>query len=151
MIQLRHTGIYVKDLKKMTDFYKNVFDMIIVVKEQYQDDDLIKDLLLNENAQIKITKLITEQGKVSGFDDMIELIEVISPLGISVDSSSDKIFYKGCVHVGFAIPDIDITIKKIKSMGGYIITDIHSINNKKCCFAKDIEGNYMELIENKEA
>ena len=151
MIQLRHTGIYVNNLNKMVAFYKYVFEMIAVVEDFYQCDDLVQELLENGNAKIKITKLITEQGKVSGFDDMVELIEIISPDNVVNNSSHNKIFYRGCMHIAFAIPNIEAAIDKIKTMGGSLITNVHSINNKRCCFAIDIEGNYIELIENIEA
>ena len=62
MIQLRHTGLYVKDIQKEAWFYLKVFNMFIVSDNVKQSDALISDLI-GKDTVVTITKLITEQGK----------------------------------------------------------------------------------------
>lgn len=146
MIQLRHTGIYVKNLQLMTKFYQNTFNMYIVVNEYEQCDELIKDILHDQSAKVKITKLITEQGKVSGFDDMIELIEVVNYKNTLTEVSKRELFSTGSMHVCFFVSDMERTLDKARKNGGTIISDIHIIGGNSCCFLRDPEGNFIEVI-----
>ena len=81
MINLRHTGIYVRDLARMASFYREVFYMHAICENVEQGDALLADLFQAAGAKVRITKLITEQGKASGVGDMLELLEVIAPEG----------------------------------------------------------------------
>lgn len=145
MIQLRHTGLYVKNLHKETLFYQQVFDMFVVCDSVKQSDALIGDLI-EEKAIVTITKLITEQGKVSGFDDMLELLQCDNS-GLEKDCYG-KVFQYGCMHLGFGVNDIFLTVNKIIFYGGKQITNVHKMKNgNKCCFCQDPEGNWLELIE----
>ena len=79
MIQLRHTGLYVKNLKRETEFYKYVFAMHSICENLEMEDELLNDLLKQSKVKILFSKLLTEQGKQSGIDDMLELLQVIEP------------------------------------------------------------------------
>ncbi len=54
----------------------------------------------------------------------------------------------GGVHIGFGIHNMEDVVNEIVKFGGKQITEIHLLNNNKCCFCIDPEGNYLELIEN---
>ncbi len=145
MIQLRHTGLYVKDIQKQAQFYQKTFGMFVVCENYKQKDALISDLIGKE-ATVTITKLITEQGKVSGFDDMLELLQCGNS---KVEKECyGKIFQFGCMHLGFGVNDIQLTVDKILQYGGKQITKIFVMDNgNKCCFCQDPESNWLELIE----
>ena len=149
MIQLRHTGLYVRDLNKEADFYKNVFKMYSVCEKIEQSDPLVKDLFRNKDISIFVTKLITEQGEKSGIDDMLELLQVNSPKTyITEDILYNSIYHNGCMHLGFGVDNIKKTVDRLIKYGGEKYTDIHVFENgNKCCFCKDPEGNWVELIE----
>lgn len=145
MIQLRHTGIYVRDIKKEKDFYKQVFDMCEICDEVEQLDTLIEELL-SVREPVKITKLITEQGKVNGAGDMVELVQYInSP---ERDTLNCPIYKPGVMHLGFGIDDMDKVLSRVKALGGEQKTSVHVMGNgNKCCFCRDPEGVWIELIE----
>lgn len=149
MIQLRHTGLYVKDLYRQTEFYKYVFHMHPICEMVEQQDDLVGDLLRQNNAALRITKLITDQGKMTGIGDMLELIQV--PVEFIEDSGTillQDIYAQGRMHFGFGIDNINETVDKIIERGGTQFTAIHIMKNgNKCCFCKDPEQNWLELIE----
>lgn len=145
MLQLRHTGLYVADLEKMTAFYKNVFSMYVICEQIRQADDLIHDLFHDNTASLRISKLITEQGKINGMDDMLELLQIE---GTVFSTGKGMIFNIGAMHLGFGVDDIEITVDRLQQAGGKLITKIHCMpNGKKCCFCLDPEGNGIELIQ----
>ena len=149
MVQLRHVGIYTRNLEMMTAFYKQAFNMHMICENVIQSDALIKDLLHDENAAVKISKLITEQGKINGYGDMVELIAV----DFDFAKQNTKIFERqifdvGCTHTAFYVNDINETVKKIIALGGEAKTKIHEMpNGAKCCFCVDPEKNWLELIQ----
>ena len=54
------------------------------------------------------------------------------------------------MHLAFGIYDMEITLEKLESLGGKVITEIHEMKNgNRCCFCLDPEGNGLELIERK--
>ncbi len=146
MINIRHIGIYVDNLEKIANFYMKSFGMICITKNK-QSDSILEELLKKEHVQIEIRKLITECGVKNKKGDMIELIKVLNkPTNkMKFDREIDII---GMNHIAFGITNIEKTVNTVIENGGVQITDIHTIANNKCCFVKDIEGNWIELIEN---
>ncbi len=145
MLQLRHTGLYVKNLERMTAFYKNVFSMYEICNNVQQTDELICDLFGNDAASVRITKLITEQGKVNGMDDMLELLEAE---GCTNPLEKRPIFQSGTMHIGFGVDNIDDVVDRLIKEGGQMVTKIHTMpNGRRCCFCLDPEGNGIELIQ----
>lgn len=135
MIHIKHTGIFVKDIEMMTDFYSQIFDMRVICRSQVQDDGLTSELY---GSGVKITKLITQRGCETGVGDMIELV-------FRPESQ------ESCrMHVAFGIHKIENLVDNIKNCGGKQKTSIYSIGDNKVCFCLDPEGNMLELIENGE-
>ena len=113
MINLRHTGVYVKNLKRMAAFYREVFHMRTICENFRQADALIADLLRTPEACVKITKLITEQGEANGTGDMIELIEIVTP-----EEKAEKIPQPiaAGMHVAFGVRDMETTRTAMPSL-----------------------------------
>lgn len=145
MIQLRHVGVYVNDLKSQTEFYRRVFDMHEICDNIRQQDALVSELL-SAKEPVEITKLVTMYGKKNGAGDMLELIRYSNS---AYKVTEDYPIYKtGVAHLGFGIDDITETVSRIKALGGKQKTSIHIMaNGNKCCFCQDPEGNWLELIE----
>lgn len=146
MTNIKHTGIYVRDIEKESEFYKNCFSMNVICEKYRDEGPLFDDLLGYSGAKVMITKLITEMGKKTGMGDMIELIQVLTDDG-ALEQFDRGICDIGMSHVAIGVSDIEQTIYKILNNGGNMITKIHNIGNKKCCFCKDPEGNGIELIQ----
>lgn len=148
MINYRHTGIYVNDLGKQTNFYMKTFNMIPICLNNSEHNDMLDDLFKIENVEILTTKLITELGKQKGIGDMIELIKVISfQQELCIDNSI--VYANGVMHFAIAVDDIEKTCSLVTQNGGQLMTDIHIIDNKnKCSFVRDPEGNWIEIIQN---
>ena len=145
MLNLRHAGIYVKDLVRMAAFYRDVFQMHTICENVEQSDELIADLFQVKEAKVRLTKLITEQGKASGVGDMLELLQLLEPEGKAL--AEDGPISEG-MHVAFGVRAIEMVVDAIVARGGKRMTRIHLMGNgNKCCFCRDPEGNWLELIE----
>ena len=141
MINLRHTGIYVRDLARMASFYREVFHMHAICENVEQGDALLADLF---GAEVRITKLITEQGKASSVGDMLELLEVIVPQG---REEKTNLPIEAGMHIAFGVRDMEATRRAIAAHGGACATRVHDMGGgNQCCFCRDPEGNWLELI-----
>ena len=152
MISIRHTGIYVKDIEKIEGFYTAVFHMTAICSKQPDSGLLFDELIGEKNVVIETSKLITPYGKDQGQGDMLELVKVDTDL-LDVDKNhmGFPIYLPGTAHLAFGVEDIEETVEKIKSMNGTLSTSIRVMQNgNKCCFCRDPEGNWIELIQRKE-
>ena len=123
MINLRHTGIYVRDLARMASFYREVFHMHAIC----------------ENV---------EQG-ASSVGDMLELLEVIVPQG---REEKTNLPIEAGMHIAFGVRDMEATRRAIAAHGGACATRVHDMGNGNlCCFCRDPEGNWLELITRRDA
>ena len=146
MISIRHTGIYVNDIIRVSDFYKNVFNMTAICENQEDYNLLLDELYGFKNSKIITTKLITEYGKINCTGDMIELVKIIK--GPESKKASSKIWDYGTAHIAISVDDLEYISKKITKHGGSMKTSIHQhVNLNKFAFAVDNEGNWLELIE----
>ena len=148
MINIRHTGIYVNNMEKEAEFYKKTFRMLEVVTNNPEKNAMLDDLFKKENVVIFTTKLITELGSKLGSGEMIELVKVRFPFNhVQIDNS--QIYNIGLAHIAIGVDDIEAICSKIVLNGGRLQTDVHLMDNgKKCAFATDPEGNWIELIQN---
>ena len=148
MINIRHAGIYVQNIKKEAEFYIKTFGMSLICEKNRESNELLDDLFKMDNAEIFTTKLITELGCKLGSGEMLELIEVSFPCNHKqIDNS--KIYNTGIAHVAIGVDDIEEVCSKIILNGGTLKTVIHLMSNgKKCAFATDPEVNWIELIQN---
>lgn len=148
MTNLRHVGIYVSDLNKMTSFYKSTFELHTICENVVQKDELIAELVGENDSAVKITKLITDRGKETGIGDMLELVEVLGQ-NEKQDSHGvfDKVCKSGCAHICLGVNDIMKVLGRLESNDGTVQSNIKSFpNGNVCCFCTDPEGNWLELI-----
>ena len=146
MIHIKHVGIYVENLSKMTEFYKNSFGMKTICENVEDSSELIKQLF-GAKTQVHITKLITERGAETKVGDMIELIQASSEF--TRGTAAKKVYEAGNAHISLGITDIEAVTKHLIQQGGKKETDILVMGNgNRCCFCTDPEGNWIELIQN---
>ena len=145
-MMIKHCGIYVQNIDKMTSFYKSIFDMYEVFNGIQENSFLLDELLEEKHSRIKVVKLITEYGKIQGIGDMLELIEVI-PAREQEPCCSTPIWQYGTIHIAFNVADIEDVVDKIILAGGQQKTQILDMGNGRlCCFCVDPENNWLELI-----
>jgi predicted enzyme related to lactoylglutathione lyase len=145
MNYIKHVGIYVEHLNEMQEFYARVFDMKILVDKERDSGTLYETLYEQKNAGARISKLITEYGAKTGQGDMIEFIQ--TDYGKAACTVSEKIYMPGTFHIAMGVDDMDEVVDRIREAGGSVCTEIIHKGSRKCCFCRDIEGNWIELLE----
>lgn len=151
MIAVRHTGIYVDDIRLMEEFYTAVFHMHPLCSMEPDEGELFDELLGIQNARILTTKLITPYGRTTGQGDMLELVKVLSERNQPGLPKDRPVSMTGMAHLAFGVDDIRATVEKLLNKNGILRTEIKTMKNgNKCCFCTDPEGNWIELIERNE-
>ena len=50
MINIRHTGIYVKNIEREANFYKNCFSMIFICEKYHDSGEIYNQLLIKSGG-----------------------------------------------------------------------------------------------------
>lgn len=140
MIGIRHTGIYVKNLEVMIAFYKDVFDLNVVV--QQKEYGAYTDTIFNESdVEIEVCKLEFRN------KTMIELIHYTR----EKDSPdwNEKIYQCGKMHIAVTVDSADEMYETLRKRGCRLLSEpCNSPDGRaRVFFARDLEGNYLELVE----
>lgn len=139
MKEIRHIGLYVNNLDIMMNFYKNVFNMKVVIN-QVEESQYIQKVLGVDGIKVHIIKLKADDGA------MIELLKC----NIEENMMEDKRLYTyGLSHIAITVEDLSKTFVELKNMGLKYISEptISTDNYAKVCFFQDPEGNFLELVE----
>lgn len=137
---IRHTGIYVKDLENMILFYKDVFDLNVVVRQK--EYGAYTDTIFNESGVgIEVCKL--------AFSDrtMIELLHYAH--GNDSPDWAEKIHQCGKMHIAVTVDSAWGMYRKLEEKGCLLLSEPCDAPDGKArvFFARDLEGNYLELVE----
>lgn len=140
MVGVRHTGIYVKDLESMVSFYKDIFDLKVVVRQQ--ESGCYIDTIFNEkNVKIQVCKLEFKN------KTMIELIHFVQT--DDLPDWGEKIYRCGKMHIAVTVDSAMEIHRKLKERECEVFSEPCEAPDGKAIvfFARDIEGNYLELVE----
>ena len=140
MLLIRHTGIYVRDLERMKDFYCRHFDMEIAVHDT-EGGDYSATILGVPGISVELYKLSRRDGT------MIELLKPNLPK--AKEAYADSVICYGCLHIAFTVENLEQTYQEMQSEGiRFISKPTVSPNGNACvCFCRDPEGNYLELVQ----
>ena len=132
--KIRHVGIVVNNLKKMTSFYMSL-GFVPVGKSS---ENMKK--YLGTDINVSIQKLEAIEGT------MIELLHFPE---LPSHSGANSYFDNGISHVAFTVTDIKMVCTKLKKQGGKVLTKEIVFDEKcrKIVFCQDIEDNILELVE----
>lgn len=136
----RHTGIVVRDLSNMIDFYLGLgFEPFLREVEQGEFIDQVVNL---SKAKVETAKLRSP----CGF--LLELLQYHShPESKEINlQSSNRL---GCSHISFSVDDLKKTLIEIEEMGGnsYHLGVLSPNAKVKVAYCHDPEGNLLELVE----
>lgn len=137
---IRHTGIYVKNLDVMISFYREMFDLNIVVRQK--ECGAFTDMLFDEkDVEIEVCKLEFHN------KTMIELIQYSRQK--DVPDWSEKIYQCGKMHIAITVDSANDLYEILRKKGCRLLSKpCDSPDGKvKVFFARDPEGNYLELVE----
>lgn len=143
---IKHMGIYVDNLNKMTDFYEALgFSKLV---QYYDSGKHIEQLLKEKDVRVQICKLLTPYGQEKGQGDMLELIEC----QYKNIAEKKEVFFIGVSHLALKVDNIYEICKKACEKGGEVLFPPIKVNESEnyMAFCRDPEGNYLEFIQNGE-
>ena len=140
VLNIRHTGIVVSDLKKESEFYRMLG--FIEVSTAIEEGQFIEEVTGIKDVKIEWVKMTAPD------NNLIELIKYHShPIDSNFENSpSNKL---GCSHVAFTVTDINQFCEDIILAGGSIVNPpATSLDGKvKVAYCHDPEGVLLEIVE----
>lgn len=139
-MDIRHIGLVVSDFEKMINFYQNLGFKFI--ETNVESGPYIDKLVGLEGACIKTTKLRYNEHFV------IELLKYAKPY--EMDVVNHQPYAIGFSHIALTVDSITQISQIVVNGGGKIVGPIQFSpdGNVKVVYAKDPEGNIIELVEN---
>jgi catechol 2,3-dioxygenase-like lactoylglutathione lyase family enzyme len=141
-MNIRHTGIVVRDMEKMVDFYQKMFNLDIVARQI--ESGSYTDAIFGGvcNARIDVCKMTFHDG------GMIELIKHFNCECLE-RRSGEKIYQLGKMHIAITVESADKMYQRFLDEKCHTLSKpcVSDFGNAKVFFAQDIEGNYLELVE----
>lgn len=140
IINVRHTGVVVCDLNKMTKFYQALG--FTCESEAIEEGTFIEQVVDIRGVKLEWVKLRSPDGY------LLELLKYHShqqPLKMQKSRSNDL----GCSHMAFTVGNIEDACKVIVRAGGAVLNaPAVSPNGKvKVAYCYDPEGVIMEVVE----
>lgn len=139
MLSIRHTGIYVRDLEKMKDFYCNMFGMETAV-HAFEKGAYIDTVLGLAKTELELYKLKFEDGT---------MIELIHRKGEDGTEKQGNVYDNGQMHIAITVSNVEQLFSTLSRSDITCISApmFSADGTAKVCFCRDPEGNYLELVE----
>ena len=140
MKAIRHIGIVVRDLEKMLHFYGDLLGLK-VVKDQDELGNYIDIIVGLKNTMIRTVKMEADDGS------LIELLYFQSHP--QVDFNEKKLCNLGISHIAFTVKNLDLEYQRLLKAGVEFISSPQKSTDgfAKVVFCKDLESNFIELVE----
>jgi len=140
IINVRHTGIVVRDLEKMAKFYRSLG--FVDDAHAIEEGSFIDQVVGLKDAKLEWIKMKSPDGY------LLELLQYHSH-PMTSDVTKAKSNQLGCSHMAFSVMDIAETCKEIVEAGGSFVNQpAESPNGKvKVAYCHDPEGVLMEIVE----
>jgi catechol 2,3-dioxygenase-like lactoylglutathione lyase family enzyme len=137
---IRHTGIVVHDIRKMSAFYQLLG--FIVEDSAVESGAFIEQVVNISDVKVEWIKMRSPDGY------LLELLQYHThPKKLIVDrlTSNDL----GCSHLAFTVDSIDEACEKIKKAGGFSGNSpaIAPNGKVKVAYCQDPEGVLLEIVE----
>lgn len=137
---VRHTGIVVNNLQKMSDFYRALG--FADESQAIETGAFIDQVVRLDSVEVEWHKLRAPDGS------LLELLKYHShPQQLSnVAANANDI---GCSHIALTVDDIDVTLQVIEQQGGKIANPpaLAPSGNVRVVYCHDPEGVLLELVE----
>ncbi len=136
--RVEHIGIVVSDLERSIGFYKNVLNLEIGEKWEFEPGTII-------GGNMKLPRTVVF---VKADNTMIELLDYGENKKNKPEETTGKTI--GITHIAFTVENIHGFVKRLKEKGVTFDTDPVKVkDNLTVAFFKDPDGNILELYETK--
>jgi len=139
-----HINLIARDWKKLVRFYRDVFGCISRGPERDLSGEWLDRVTLPSAARLRGFHL-----RLPGYGDTGPTVEIFS-----YDDMPDKQLpmpnEPGFAHVAFAVDDVEKALETVISVGGGSVgeiatTEIDGVGSLQVVYARDPEGNIVEL------
>ena len=139
ILNVRHTGLVVKDLQTSLDFYTKKLGFTVKVQAN-ENQEFIDTILGLHNSELTTVKLTLNDGA------MMELLDFKADTKNITDR---QLVDTGPTHMAFTVDDLDETHKNFSQDGIKFISEpkISPDGFAKVAFCSAPEGTYIELVE----
>ena len=137
---IRHVGVVVNDLDKVSKFWINTIGLTLH-KEVQEPSPYIDELVAVKNPDLTTLKLIDANGFI------IELLKFNNnQVGVNWNGQLNHI---GLTHIALTVSNLDTIIEKVKMSDFKTMSEIkYSPDNKvRLVFVRGPEGTILELVE----
>jgi catechol 2,3-dioxygenase-like lactoylglutathione lyase family enzyme len=138
---VRHAGIVVEDLERSLGFYRDVLGL--TVKSQALEEGPFVDVLLGlSGTRVRTVKLGAPEGAA-----LVELLAFEAPAADARRAITVKT--PGPTHVALTVHDVAGLTAALQAAGGSLVGPVQVSPDGKVqvCYARDPEGNFLELVE----
>lgn len=136
---MRHIGIVVENIEAAIVFWHELFGYEIEI-DQIEVGQEIDNLLAQAGINVRTVKMIHPSLT------RLELLQFNSPPVTVRDLVTP--FSKGITHIAFTVPQLEISLQRLKELGGSIIGRTESKDqNSEVAYCLGIEGVLLELVE----
>lgn len=144
MIKFAHTNIITDDWKKLADFYIKVFGC----KPLFPERDLSGDWL-DKATGILNAHLMGIHLALPGYDDQLPTLEIFQ-YNINLENNFQMTNRKGFGHIAFKVDDVKEVLTLLLAnggtqIGGIVETEIANAGTITFVYARDIDGNIIEI------
>lgn len=140
LINIRHTGLVVRDIIKSRTFYEGIG--FVVEKQITESGEFISHVVGIPNVQVETIKMKSPDG------GLIELLQYQSIVDSShiVNQPSNQL---GCSHLAMTVHSIDDFCELIKNLGGSVVNPPRKSNDGKVsvAYCHDNEGILLEIVQ----
>tara|TARA_B100000131_G_C17935523_1_gene540147 strand:- start:398 stop:829 length:432 start_codon:yes stop_codon:yes gene_type:complete len=139
-MKFRHSAIVCENIDRMEEFYK-IFEFKNL-SAKLEVGSYIEDLTKIKNNKLFWKKYVNQEG------DILELIKYEN-IKYKNTKNKQEVYQRGFSHIAFTVKNINLTLDSLIKKGGSIINKpIKSPDGKVLvCYAYDVEGNLLELVE----
>lgn len=143
-MKFSHINLISRDWRKLADFYITVFSCTEKLPERNLEGKWLDNLTGIPNAHIKGVHLYLPSSGEDG--PTLEIFEY----GKNSENNDKAINLEGFGHIAFSVDDVQQQVQKLLANGGSLLgevinTDINGVGRISVVYARDPEGNIIEL------
>lgn len=142
ILEIRHVGINVADMDASLHFWRNVMGLQVEV-DAWEEGDYIDTLQNLSGVNVHIVKLRAADG------GLIELLQDVAHPTAPPGPAHNRLCDRGIRHIAFTVADVEESYRILCEEGCEVLGEpITSPDNyAKVFFARDPEGNLLEIVE----
>ena len=141
MLNLRHSGVVVKDMETSLRFYRDLLGLK-VVRDMLESGEYVDSILSLKGASVRTVKLSADKG-----DTLLELLEFKSQQ--CERRTASGLCDLGPTHIAFTVENLDTVYGRLKSAGTKFNSQpkVSPELFAKVVFCRDPDGTFIELVE----